>query len=134
MKIGFLITARLKSTRLPKKLMLEVNGAPYIIWMLRRLKLAPILSEIVVLSTQVMGHDVDTYDQIDGPELSYRNRQKVEVTLEAFPAGHVLRSQDIALKMLDSAEGGLLDIASLVGKALNMKVLKGARLTTDTVQ
>ncbi len=51
MKVGFLITARLKSTRLPKKLLLEVNGAPYIVWMLRRLKLAPILSEIVLCTS-----------------------------------------------------------------------------------
>ena len=51
MKTGFLITARLKSSRLPKKLLLEVNGQPYIVWMLRRLKLAKELSEIVICTS-----------------------------------------------------------------------------------
>ena len=51
MKTGFLITARLKSSRLPKKLLLEVNGEPYIVWMLRRLKLAKELSEIVICTS-----------------------------------------------------------------------------------
>lgn len=51
MKTGFLITARLKSERLPKKLLLEVNGQAYITWMLRRLKLAKSLDEIVICTS-----------------------------------------------------------------------------------
>jgi spore coat polysaccharide biosynthesis protein SpsF len=50
-KVGFLITARLKSSRLPKKLLLKVNGEAYITWMLRRLKLAPELSEIILCTS-----------------------------------------------------------------------------------
>jgi len=37
MKIGFLITARLKSTRLPKKLLLKINGREIIRHMIDRL-------------------------------------------------------------------------------------------------
>ncbi|GJM33454.1 MAG: flagellin modification protein FlmC [Saprospiraceae bacterium] len=51
MKTGFLITARLKSSRLPKKLLLEVNGEPIIVWMIRRLKLATILDEIIICTS-----------------------------------------------------------------------------------
>ena len=51
MKVGFLITARLKSTRLPMKLLKEVNGESMITWMLRRLKLATILDEIVIATS-----------------------------------------------------------------------------------
>lgn len=51
MKVGFLITARLKSTRLPKKLLKEVNGATYMEWLIRRLKLADRLDEIVVCTS-----------------------------------------------------------------------------------
>ena len=51
MRTGFLITARLKSTRLPKKLTLEVLGENYITWMVRRLKLATDLDEIVICTS-----------------------------------------------------------------------------------
>lgn len=51
MKTGFLITARLKSSRLPMKLMKEVNGSPIISWMIRRLKLANELAEIVICTS-----------------------------------------------------------------------------------
>ena len=51
MRTGFLITARLKSTRLPKKLILEVLGENYITWMVRRLKLATNLDVIVICTS-----------------------------------------------------------------------------------
>ena len=51
MKVGFLITARLKSTRLTKKLLKEVNGATYIEWLIRRLKVAQRLDEIVICTS-----------------------------------------------------------------------------------
>lgn len=51
MKTGFLITARLKSTRLPKKLLKEVHGEPIMVWMLRRLKLATELDEIAICTS-----------------------------------------------------------------------------------
>lgn len=51
MRTGFLITARLKSSRLPKKLLLEVNGESILVWMIRRLKLAKELDEIVICTS-----------------------------------------------------------------------------------
>jgi len=51
MKVGFLITARLKSTRLPKKLLLEANGENLMTWMVRRLKLSEHLDEIVIATS-----------------------------------------------------------------------------------
>jgi len=54
MKVGYLITARLKSTRLPKKLLREIKGKPIISHMLDRLKLAKRIDEIVICtSTEV---------------------------------------------------------------------------------
>ncbi len=51
MKLGFLITARLKSSRLPKKLLHEVQGENYMTWMIRRLKLQSLLDEIVICTS-----------------------------------------------------------------------------------
>ena len=51
MKIGFLITARLKSTRLPKKLILKLNGRDVIRHMIDRLKLSSILDSIIICTS-----------------------------------------------------------------------------------
>jgi len=62
MKIGFLITARLKSTRLPKKLLLKINNLEIIRWMIRRLKLNHNLNEIVICTST--NPDDDTLEKI----------------------------------------------------------------------
>lgn len=51
MKVGFLITARLKSTRLPKKLLKKINGETMISLMIKRLKLAKELDEIIIATS-----------------------------------------------------------------------------------
>ncbi len=51
MKIGFLITARLKSTRLPKKIILKLNGREVIRHMIDRLKLSNILNNIIICTS-----------------------------------------------------------------------------------
>ncbi len=51
MQIGFLITARLKSTRLPGKVMLELNNKPVICHMIDRLKLSNILDRIIICTS-----------------------------------------------------------------------------------
>lgn len=51
MKTGFLITARLKSTRLPFKLLQEVEGRPIFAHMIERLKLAKRVDEIIVCTS-----------------------------------------------------------------------------------
>lgn len=51
MEIGFLITARLKSTRLPGKVMLELNNKPVIWHMINRLKLSPVLDRIIICTS-----------------------------------------------------------------------------------
>jgi spore coat polysaccharide biosynthesis protein SpsF len=51
MKVGFLITARLKSSRLPLKLLKEVNGENLITWMIKRLQLCKELDEIVICTS-----------------------------------------------------------------------------------
>ena len=51
MKTGFLITARLKSTRLPKKLLREVEGRPIFSHMIERLKLAKRVDEIIICTS-----------------------------------------------------------------------------------
>jgi len=52
MKTSFLITARLKSTRLPKKVIKTMHGKPMIIHMLDRLKLAKELDEIIICTSE----------------------------------------------------------------------------------
>jgi spore coat polysaccharide biosynthesis protein SpsF len=51
MKTGFLITARMKSTRLSKKLTLEIEGRQVIRWMIDRLKLNKAIDEIVICTS-----------------------------------------------------------------------------------
>lgn len=51
MRIGFLITVRMKSTRLPKKAVLKINNNEYIALMIERLKLCKILDEIIVATS-----------------------------------------------------------------------------------
>lgn len=51
MKIGFLITARMKSTRLPKKLTLKINNREVIAWMIDRLKQCRVLNEIIIATS-----------------------------------------------------------------------------------
>jgi spore coat polysaccharide biosynthesis protein SpsF len=51
MKVGYLITGRLKSTRLPRKLLLEVKGKPILSHMIDRLKLAKNVDEIVICTS-----------------------------------------------------------------------------------
>ena len=51
MKVGYLITARLKSTRLPNKLLLEIKGKAIISHMIDRLKLANQVNEIIICSS-----------------------------------------------------------------------------------
>ena len=51
MKIGFLITARLKSTRLPNKLILKINGKEIIRHMIDRLKVSKLLSNIIICTS-----------------------------------------------------------------------------------
>ena len=51
MKTAFLITARLKSTRLPKKILLEVQGKPLIVHMLDRIKHAKSIDKIIICTS-----------------------------------------------------------------------------------
>jgi len=50
-KVGYLIIGRLKSTRLPKKLLLEVKGQPILGHMIDRLKLAEKVDDIVICTS-----------------------------------------------------------------------------------
>lgn len=51
MKISFLITARMKSTRLPKKLTLKINNLEVITWMIDRLKQCSVLNEVIIATS-----------------------------------------------------------------------------------
>jgi len=51
MRIGYLITARMKSTRLPLKLTLAVENRQIIRWMIDRLKLAKSVDEIIICTS-----------------------------------------------------------------------------------
>lgn len=51
MKVGYLITARLKSTRLPEKLLRKVCGRPIVAHMLDRLKLAERPDQIILCTS-----------------------------------------------------------------------------------
>ncbi len=66
MKVGFLITARMKSTRLPKKLTLEVNGRHIIRCMIDRLKLSQFVDDIIICTSTNPQDDI--LEEIAGEE------------------------------------------------------------------
>ena len=51
MQTAFLITARLKSTRLEKKIILEVKGKPLIVHMINRIKFAKKINKIIICTS-----------------------------------------------------------------------------------
>lgn len=51
LKVGYLITGRLKSTRLPKKLLLPIKDKPIISHMIDRLKIAKKVDEIIICTS-----------------------------------------------------------------------------------
>ena len=51
LRVGYLIIGRLKSTRLPKKLLLEVKGKPIISHMIERIKLAKKIDHIILCTS-----------------------------------------------------------------------------------
>ena len=51
MRVGFLITARMKSTRLPKKLTLEINRRQIIRWMIDSIKLSTFIDDIIICTS-----------------------------------------------------------------------------------
>lgn len=51
MKVGYLLIGRLKSKRLPNKLLLEIKGKPIISHLLDRLKLAKKINEIIICTS-----------------------------------------------------------------------------------
>ncbi len=58
MKTGYLITGRMKSTRLPKKLILEIEGRQIIRWMIDRLKLSNSIDEIIICTSENSQDDI----------------------------------------------------------------------------
>jgi len=60
MKTAFLITARLKSTRLPKKILLEVARKPLIVHMLDRIKNAMSIDKIIICNLYIFDGHVKT--------------------------------------------------------------------------
>ena len=51
MKETFIITARLKSTRLPKKILLKVKGEPLIVHMINRIKYSKKINNIIIATS-----------------------------------------------------------------------------------
>ena len=70
MKIGFLITARLKSTRLPRKILKNLHGKTVIERIIDRAKEVVNISEIV-LCTSVNPHDKLLIDVAEKNNISY---------------------------------------------------------------
>ena len=86
MKTAFLITARLKSTRLPKKILLEVVGKPLIVHMLDRIKNATSIDKIIIC-TSINPQD-DPLEEIAGQEQFSCFRGREEDVLVRYWKGH----------------------------------------------
>jgi len=91
-RVGYLIIGRLKSTRLPKKLLLEVQGKPIITHMIERLKLAKKVDNIILCTS--------TNPQ-DNPLAEIANNSSI---------GHYFGDpEDVLLRMLNTADAFNLD-------------------------
>lgn len=86
MKIGLLITARLKSTRLPMKLLKPLVGEPMVVRMIERLKLAKKPSKIVICTSEA---------EQDKPLLNIAK----DLSIESF-CGH---PDDVLCRLKDAA-------------------------------
>jgi len=78
MKIGFLITARLKSSRLPFKVIMDLNGETVISRIIDRAKKIKDLSEIV-LCTSINPQDKPLVDEAKNNEIYYFNGSEDDV-------------------------------------------------------
>ncbi len=85
MKTCFLITARLKSTRLPKKLLLEVCGKPLLAHMIDRIKEARLIDEIVVC-TSTNSEDDPLCDLASVENVSYFRGDEEDVVKRLYDA------------------------------------------------
>lgn len=77
-KIGFLITARLKSKRLPKKLLKEINGITIIEHVINRIKLVDEIKD-VVLCTSTSPQDLPLVDIAVKNNIYYFNGDEEDV-------------------------------------------------------
>src|SRR5437867_12044594 len=48
MKTVAVIPARLASTRLPRKMLREINGRPLVVWVYQAVRLSPLLDEVII--------------------------------------------------------------------------------------
>lgn len=86
-----------------------------------------IIESLEFIDSQVMRYSEADFDQIEGREMVYRNRQKVAVASKDLPKGSKLSANDIDLRMLDSTEGEV-DLDSLLNKETNRALLKGEKI------
>ena len=91
-KVGFLITGRLKSTRLPKKLLLEIKGKPILSHMIDRIKMSRSIDEIVICTSS---------EEQDLPLLELSNKNHVKC-YRGDP-------DDVLKRLLDAADHYNLD-------------------------
>jgi len=87
MQTAFLITARLKSKRLPKKILLEVQGKPLIVHMINRIKYAKRINKIIICTS--------TNEQ-DNPLEKIAKQEKID-----FYRGS---ENDVLQRLLDAAK------------------------------
>ena len=92
MKTAFLITARLKSTRLAKKIILEVMGKPLIVHMINRIKFAQKINRIVICTS------TNTQDDLL-EEIAYKEN------IDCFRGSE----EDVLQRLLDSSKKFNLD-------------------------
>ena len=94
MKIGFLITARMKSTRLPKKVTKQINDREIIAWMIDRIKLSKTVDEIIICTS--VNKDDDILEEIAHRE-----------NIKCFRGSE----EDVILRLYNATEKFKLDFA-----------------------
>ena len=58
MKVVAIVQARMDSSRLPNKVMMDIHGSPMIKWVLKRAQAAQMIDEVVIATTQNTQDDI----------------------------------------------------------------------------
>ncbi|RLL85239.1 cytidylyltransferase domain-containing protein [Petrotoga sp. Shatin.DS.tank11.9.2.9.3] len=95
MKIGFIIPARLKSERLPKKILLRLKGKTILEWTIERAKMIDYIDEVVVATTNLKSDSEITKICIENNVRYYQGDpddvlKRIKDTMEFFDFDYAL--------------------------------------------
>lgn len=81
------------------------------------------INENLIQLAEALAHENKTINQIEGPEVNYRNRQKKAFAAHDVKKGTVLTTADIKFQMTDNMAEGFYGLEQLLGKEVALDLL-----------